>query len=112
MHLHPLPAFTDNYIWLLHDGRQALVVDPGQAGFTSEEMRVALAEQNIESRPLWKPMHLQPVFAGAPAVVDGTAERMFRTGLSLPSGSALTDAQLDRVMGAILAFVRGDRGRG
>lgn len=75
-------------------------------------MRVALAEQNIESRPLWKPMHLQPVFAGAPAVVDGTAERMFRTGLSLPSGSALTDAQLDRVMGAILAFVRGDRGRG
>ena len=56
-------------------------------------------------------MHLQPVFAGAPAVVDGTAERMFRTGLSLPSSSALTDAQLDRVMGAILAFVRGDRGR-
>ena len=75
------------------------------------KLRVALAEQNIESRPLWKPMHLQPVFAGAPAVVDGTAERMFRTGLSLPSSSALTDAQLDRVMGAILAFVRGDRGR-
>ena len=104
--------------WVSDDGQTrdnfwltSILVDPAQAGFTSEELRVALAEQNIESRPLWKPMHLQPVFAGAPAVVDGTAERMFRTGLSLPSSSALTDAQLDRVMGAILAFVRGDRGR-
>ena len=50
-------------------------------------------------------MHLQPVFADAPAVVDGTSERLFRDGLSLPSGSVLTDADLDRVIGVIASFL-------
>ncbi len=57
----------------------------------------ALAAADIESRPLWKPLHLQPVFADAPAILDGTSESLFTTGLCLPSGSALTDDQIDRI---------------
>jgi dTDP-4-amino-4,6-dideoxygalactose transaminase len=57
----------------------------------------ALEAVDIESRPLWKPMHLQPLWASVPARVDGTSERLWKHGLSLPSGSSLTDAQVDRV---------------
>ncbi len=61
----------------------------------------ALAADDIESRPLWKPMHLQPVFAGAPARIDGTSEQLFEHGLCLPSGSALSDAQVDRAIAVV-----------
>jgi dTDP-4-amino-4,6-dideoxygalactose transaminase len=64
---------------------------------TRDAVQHALAAADIESRPLWKPMHLQPVWAAAPARVDGTSEHLFTHGLCLPSGSALTDAQVDRV---------------
>ena len=57
-----------------------------------------LAAADIEARPLWKPLHLQPVFADAPRHVDGTSERLFERGLCLPSGSALSDADIDRVL--------------
>lgn len=73
-------------------------------GFVPEDLRLWLEEDDIESRPTWKPMHLQPVFAGCPARVDGTSERLFRTGLCLPSGSALTAADQDRVIERMLAF--------
>ena len=92
-------ATRDNF-WLT-----SVLVDPHRAGFTTEHLRLALDEQNIEARPLWKPMHLQPVFGGATAIVDGTAERLFQQGLGLPSGSVLTDSQLDRVAEAVQAFV-------
>lgn len=62
-----------------------------------EAAQEALASADIESRPLWKPIHLQPVFESAPARVDGTSERLFAHGLCLPSGSVLTDAQVERV---------------
>ena len=78
-----------------------VTVDPDEAGFTVEELRLHLDAGDIEARPLWKPMHLQPVFAHASARVDGTAERLFAIGLCLPSGSAMTDAELDRVMAAV-----------
>ncbi len=55
-----------------------------------EKIRLALADKNIESRPLWKPMHLQPVFKDAPAYVNGVSEGLFKKGLCLPSGSNLT----------------------
>ncbi len=71
---------------------------------TRDAVQDALAAADIESRPLWKPMHLQPVWASAPARVDGTSERLFAHGLCLPSGSSLTDAQVDRVA----AIVRRD----
>jgi dTDP-4-amino-4,6-dideoxygalactose transaminase len=66
----------------------------------------ALDTADIESRPLWKPMHLQPVFAGAPARVDGTSEHLFTHGLCLPSGSALTDARVERVASVVGASSR------
>ncbi len=91
----------DNF-WLT-----SVVIDPDAAGFSAEELRLALAERNIESRPLWKPMHLQPVFAGARAYVDGTSELLFRTGLSLPSGSALGGADQERVYTTIQRFLEG-----
>ena len=75
----------------------SILVDPAVAGFDRTHLMSALAAENIEARPLWKPMHLQPVFAGRRAYSDGTSERLFDTGLSLPSGSALTNAQRERV---------------
>ena len=68
-----------------------------------EEIRMALAEENIESRPLWKPMHLQPVFADCPAYVNGTSKRLFEQGLCLPSGSNMTDEDRARVLGVLKA---------
>jgi dTDP-4-amino-4,6-dideoxygalactose transaminase len=70
-------------------------------GISREDVRLALDAQNIESRPLWKPMHLQPVFADAPFYGDGTAERLFEIGLCLPSGSNLSNEDLNRVIDII-----------
>lgn len=89
----------DNF-WLT-----SILVDPVVAGFSREDMRLALMEEDIEARPLWKPMHLQPVFRDHEKFVDGTSERLFETGLSLPSGSALTDEQFARVQGTIERFL-------
>jgi dTDP-4-amino-4,6-dideoxygalactose transaminase len=69
----------------------------------------ALTRDDIESRPLWKPMHLQPVFAGAATVEDGTSQRLFELGLCLPSGSALADADVDRVCDVVSAVLTGRR---
>jgi dTDP-4-amino-4,6-dideoxygalactose transaminase len=63
----------------------------------------SLAEEDIEARHLWKPMHLQPVFAGARAFLDGTAEHLFSTGLTLPSGSALREEEVNTVIDAVRA---------
>jgi dTDP-4-amino-4,6-dideoxygalactose transaminase len=83
-----------------------ILVDPTiTGGITREDIRIALEEENIECRPLWKPMHLQPVFADAPFYGDGISEKLFEDGLCLPSGSNLTDADLDRVVGAIIEVI-------
>lgn len=78
-----------------------VLIDPARAGFTREEVRRALEAQDIESRPLWKPMHLQPVFAGARCLGGGAAERVFEIGLCLPSGSAMTAADIERVVSVV-----------
>lgn len=76
-----------------------MLVDPTNSGGLSREIiRVALEAENIESRPLWKPMHLQPVFEEAPFYGNGTSERLFDQGLCLPSGSNLSIEDLDRVV--------------
>ena len=75
----------------------AILVDPDVAGKTREELRLALNEENIESRPLWKPMHLQPVFADAPYYGTNVSEKLFENGLCLPSGSNLTDEDRHRI---------------
>ena len=74
-----------------------LLVDPVRFGKDREQVRHALEAMNIEARPLWKPMHLQPVFAGCEIVGGEVAADLFDRGLCLPSGSNLTEAQLDRV---------------
>jgi dTDP-4-amino-4,6-dideoxygalactose transaminase len=84
-----------------------ILVDPEKTGGkTREDVRLALEAENIESRPLWKPMHLQPVFAHCPAYVDGTSERLFNTGLCLPSGSNLTVEQKNRVVETIMKVLK------
>ncbi|GAB3690272.1 DegT/DnrJ/EryC1/StrS family aminotransferase [Corynebacterium nasicanis] len=89
----------DNF-WL-----SSILVDPGPAGFTADDLRLALEAANIESRPIWKPMHLQPVYAGHRVFTDGTGEHLFRHGLSLPSGSNLEPAQIARIQDAVTGFL-------
>ncbi len=84
-------GFDSNY-WLT-----CITVEPEEAGFTRENVRLALDADNIESRPLWKPMHLQPVFKDAPYYGNGTSKRLFEIGLCLPSGPTLTDEDIVRV---------------
>ncbi|HMJ67981.1 MAG TPA: aminotransferase class I/II-fold pyridoxal phosphate-dependent enzyme [Cyclobacteriaceae bacterium] len=72
-------------------------------GLAPEKVRLALEEQNIESRPLWKPMHLQPVFSGAPYYGSGLSEQLFSEGLCLPSGSALDYVDLGRIVAGLNA---------
>lgn len=82
---NPDDRFDANY-WLC-----TILIDRDVTGFGPEELRVALDASGIETRPLWKPMHLQPVFAGNPCYVDGTSERLFKRGLCIPSGPCVTD---------------------
>ncbi len=74
-----------------------MLIDPKAFGADREAMRVALEKDNIEARPVWKPMHMQPLFKGAQVVGGGVSERLFRDGLCLPSGSSMSDADVDRV---------------
>lgn len=75
-----------------------MVVNPKlTGGITRENIRLALASENIEARPLWKPMHLQPIFQDAPYYGKSISERLFENGLCLPSGSNLTQEELGRV---------------
>lgn len=75
----------------------AITIDPAIAGKTREDLRLAFLEANIESRPLWKPMHLQPIFENAPYYGGSVAEDLFEYGLCLPSGSNLTDEERERI---------------
>jgi dTDP-4-amino-4,6-dideoxygalactose transaminase len=78
-----------------------ITVDPAEFGADREAIRLALEAEDIESRPLWKPMHLQPVFAGCPVAGGAVAAGLFERGLCLPSGTSLTDADLARVADAV-----------
>lgn len=90
--------FNSNY-WLT-----TILVNPAITGYTYDDLRIYLQEHHVESRPLWKPMHLQPVFASAPRYIDGTAERMFNCGLCLPSGPCVTDEDLEYIVNLIKGF--------
>jgi dTDP-4-amino-4,6-dideoxygalactose transaminase len=85
----------------------SIVVDPAEAGWTAGELADHLAGRSIETRPVFKPMHLQPVFTGARTALTGAAERLFETGLSLPSGSALGELQIQRVFDGVTTFLDG-----
>lgn len=92
----PSSDYFSNY-WLT-----SILVNPLKTGGkTREDIYDVLNENNIESRPLWKPMHMQPIFSGCPYYGDGTSERLFRDGLCLPSGTSLSFDDVDRVIKAI-----------
>jgi len=89
----------DNF-WLT-----SLLVDPAITNWSAAELSAALAADDIESRPLWKPMHLQPVFAESRSLINGVSQRLFETGITLPSGSVLSDDDLDRIAGVVTSFL-------
>lgn len=82
-----------------------ILVNPSTAGITREVLQIELEKENIESRPLWKPMHLQPVFSSCPAYLNGVSEELFRTGLCLPSGSNMSDDDRKRVLDTIIKII-------
>lgn len=94
----PEPEYSRSNRWLT-----CLTIDPVRAGVDREAVRLALDAENIESRPVWKPLHLQPVFAGCETVGGAVSERLFNQGLCLPSGSSLTEAEQDRVIEMVRA---------
>jgi dTDP-4-amino-4,6-dideoxygalactose transaminase len=79
-----------------------VIIDPSKTGISRETLQIELEKENIESRPLWKPMHLQPVFSSCPAYVNGTSEELFNKGLCLPSGSNMSDEDRQRVLDVII----------
>jgi pyridoxal phosphate-dependent aminotransferase EpsN len=84
-----------------NDWLTCITVDPHEYGATREDLRMALEAQDIEARPTWKPLHLQPLFAPTPVVGGAVAGHIFERGLCLPSGSNLSDADLERVVAVI-----------
>ncbi|MFC2089144.1 DegT/DnrJ/EryC1/StrS family aminotransferase [Bacteroidota bacterium] len=83
-----------------------ILIEPDIAGFTNTDLAAALEKANIESRPLWKPMHLQPVFKDAPNYLNGVSGNLFNKGLCLPSGTNMTDDDRDRIAEIISAFTK------
>ncbi len=95
----PVASYGEPNYWLT-----CILVDPDGFGVTGEDIRIALEALDIESRPTWKPLHLQPVYAGAPTVGGAVAASIFDQGLCLPSGSRMGVADLDRVTETICAL--------
>ena len=95
----PNPDYFSNH-WL-----SCILVDKNICGFSSEDIRLAMAENNIESRPLWKPMHLQPVFKNAPYYGSDISEKLFEIGLCLPSGSNLTEKEKVKINDVLIRFI-------
>lgn len=84
-----------------------ITLDPALTRVTPQGLMQALADDNIEARPIWKPMHLQPVFADCPAFVNGISEDIFTRGLCLPSGSNMSAGDLNRIAEVITAVFKG-----
>jgi dTDP-4-amino-4,6-dideoxygalactose transaminase len=97
----PSKDYFSNY-WLT-----TITVDENPSNITRETIRLGLLEDNIESRPLWKPMHLQPVFKDCPAYTNGVSEDLFNRGLCLPSGSNLTVDEKERIRVSLLSILEG-----
>jgi len=78
-----------------------ILIDPEKTGISREMLQTEMEKENIETRPLWKPMHLQPVFSHCPAYLNGVSEELFAKGLCLPSGTNMSDDDLARVLDII-----------
>lgn len=99
VHTNPSDDYQSNY-WLT-----TILMDPNLISMTPDELRVALLDRGIESRLIWRPMHMQPVFENCPFYGNGIDERIFETGLCLPSGSILTDSDLHTINKAMLEIL-------
>jgi dTDP-4-amino-4,6-dideoxygalactose transaminase len=99
--LMPVADYGEPNWWLT-----CILVDPDRFGADREQIRLALESVDIESRPTWKPLHLQPVFAHMPTVGGEACAHIFEHGLCLPTGSALSEGDVDRVVETILALRR------
>lgn len=94
----PQATYGESNCWLT-----CITIDPKEFGATREDVRLALEQVNIEARPIWKPLHLQPVFAECRAVRGQVSEQIFANGLCLPSGSNLSEEDLFRVVNIVRA---------
>ena len=92
---NPNSDFNANF-WLC-----TILIDKEKTGFDYEQLRVALDAKGIESRPLWKPMHMQPVYKDAPCYINGTSERLFGKGLCLPAGPYVSDSDVEYIVSEI-----------
>ncbi len=97
----PEASFGTSTRWL-----SCLTIDPEEFGADREKVRIVLAQKKIESRPVWKPLHIQPVFAECECIGGEVAEDLFVRGLCLPSGSNLADEELERVIFEITAIYK------
>jgi dTDP-4-amino-4,6-dideoxygalactose transaminase len=102
----PEPDDRESTRWL-----STILIDAERFGAGPEQVRLALEAVNIESRPLWKPLHLQPLFAGARCIGGQVVERLFEQGLCLPSGSTLQPEQRERVIDVIRSCHRAENPR-
>ena len=100
----PEPKGLHSTRWLT-----VLAIDSALTGVTREDIRLMLLEHQIEARPLWKPMHMQPLYVGAPYHGTGVDERLFANGLCLPSGSDMTDDQQDEVIKRVIRLLDAPR---
>lgn len=95
LHMNPTDKHDSNY-WL-----NAILVNPEKAGTDYDAIRLHLDEKGVESRPLWKPLHLQPVFSDAPKYLNGVSEKLFEQGLCLPSGPYVKDEDIHFIINEI-----------
>ena len=101
VHLNPLPEYDSNY-WLT-----TILIDRDVAGVAPEDVRRSLEGINVESRPLWKPMHLQPLYSDAQAYTNGVSEKLFNQGLCLPSGPWVTPDDVEMIATRIKTRING-----
>ena len=97
---NPGKEWNANY-WLCN-----ILIDENKTGFNYEQLRQLLESNNIESRPLWKPMHLQPVYAQAPAYINGVSEELFSKGLCLPAGPWVSDENIAKITTIIRSAIK------
>ena len=97
---NPDDRFNANY-WL-----STILIDPEKTGTNYDEVRVQLDAKGIETRPLWKPMHLQPVYVNNPCYVNGVSERLFNMGLCIPAGPWVTDEDVAYIVEQIKACLK------
>ncbi len=97
----PEPVWSRSNRWLT-----CITLNPAKIKKTHEELRLALESENIESRPLWKPMHLQPVFSHYPAFTNSVSETLFQRGLCLPSGTGMSDDDLTRTIDTVRSVLK------